>query len=243
MSFKSKDLSDMFRFNASLLFQESCPEESRFFLEKYFACLDKKKPGSSAVALDKTLVCQYCFQLLRPDNQRLRLKPKRRPSARVQRLLWRRAEGKALSLLQKRRLHHFWTSSSVLPAAQSRSSKTVGARSQHLRGRPKHSSNSRPVQSSVRDGHLPRVQQDNQTQRNEPRVFVHLSHSRQQRQAQDHSVDQQIHSRQGQGPPPHPQVVYILWHARLHLIHPFSHQDPLQGQELGGPASKQNPDA
>ncbi|XP_049607823.1 UPF0711 protein C18orf21 homolog isoform X2 [Syngnathus scovelli] len=125
MSFKSKDLSDMFRFNASLLFQESCPEESRFFLEKYFACLDKKKPGSSAVALDKTLVCQYCFQLLRPDNQRLRLKPKRRPSARVQRLLWRRAEGKALSLLQKRRLHHFWTSSSVLMATCHACSKTT----------------------------------------------------------------------------------------------------------------------
>ncbi|XP_019715178.1 UPF0711 protein C18orf21 homolog [Hippocampus comes] len=103
----------MFRLNASLLFQDSCPEESRFLLDKHFASLDEKKP-QSPVALDKMSVCKYCFQWLRPNNHRVRLRAKRRPSARVQRILRRRAEGKALGLVQKRLLQRFWKSSSVL---------------------------------------------------------------------------------------------------------------------------------
>ncbi|XP_077363735.1 UPF0711 protein C18orf21 homolog isoform X2 [Festucalex cinctus] len=69
-------------------------------------------------------VCKYCFQRLGPDSQRVRLRPKRRPSARVQRLLRRRAEGKALSLEQKRLLRRFWASSSVLMATCHTCSKT-----------------------------------------------------------------------------------------------------------------------
>ncbi|XP_077405286.1 UPF0711 protein C18orf21 homolog [Vanacampus margaritifer] len=64
----------------------------------------------------KLSVCEYCFQRLGPDDRRVRLRPKRRPSTRVRRLLRRRAAGKALSLMQKRLLRRFWTSSSVLMA-------------------------------------------------------------------------------------------------------------------------------
>ncbi|XP_019751554.1 UPF0711 protein C18orf21 homolog [Hippocampus comes] len=123
MSSNAEDLSNMFRLNASLLFQDSCPEESRFLLDKHFASLDEKKP-QSPVALDKMSVCKYCFQWLRPNNHRVRLRAKRRPSARVQRILRRRAEGKALGLVQKRLLQRFWKSSSVLMATCHTCSKT-----------------------------------------------------------------------------------------------------------------------
>ncbi|XP_061520443.1 UPF0711 protein C18orf21 homolog isoform X1 [Phycodurus eques] len=122
MSSDDKELSDAFRLNASLLFQESCPEESRFFLEQHFAGLDIKNPESAA--LDKTSVCQYCFQWLRPENHRVRLRAKRRPSARLRRLLRRRAGGCALGLVQKRLLRRFWTSASALMATCHTCSKT-----------------------------------------------------------------------------------------------------------------------
>ncbi|XP_061678076.1 UPF0711 protein C18orf21 homolog [Syngnathoides biaculeatus] len=117
-----KDLSDAFRLNASLLFQESCPEESRFFLEQHFAGLDANDPEWSAS--DQTSACPHCFQWLRPDNHRVRLGAKRRPSARLRRLLRRRAAGKALGLAQIRLLRRFWRSDSVLMATCHTCSKT-----------------------------------------------------------------------------------------------------------------------
>lgn len=64
--------------------------------------------------LHNTEVCPYCYQWLKPDNHRMRLQPKRRPSARVQSVLRRKARGKRLSLMQKNLLHRFQNSSSVL---------------------------------------------------------------------------------------------------------------------------------
>ncbi|XP_061616098.1 UPF0711 protein C18orf21 homolog isoform X1 [Phyllopteryx taeniolatus] len=125
MSSDDKELSDAFRLNASLLFQESCPEESRFFLEQHFAGLDIKNPESAA--LDKTSVCQYCFQWLRPDNHRVRLRAKRRPSARLR----RRAGGRALGLVQKRLLRRFWTSASALVSLQMATCHTCSKTSRH----------------------------------------------------------------------------------------------------------------
>lgn len=61
-----------------------------------------------------TLLCPNCYQWLQPDNHRMRLRPKQRPSARVQSILFRKARGKRLSLTQKNLLHRFQMSSSVL---------------------------------------------------------------------------------------------------------------------------------
>lgn len=61
-----------------------------------------------------TLVCPHCYQWLQPDNHHMRLRPKRRPSARVQSILFRKARGKRLSLTQRNLLHRFQKSSSVL---------------------------------------------------------------------------------------------------------------------------------
>ncbi|KAG7244996.1 hypothetical protein INR49_023562 [Caranx melampygus] len=63
--------------------------------------------------------CSHLLQnilWLQPDNHRVRLRPKRRPSARVQSILRRKAQGKRLTLVQKNLLHRFQKSSSVLKA-------------------------------------------------------------------------------------------------------------------------------
>lgn len=77
----------------------------------FFSAPLKQKSSS---LLQNTLVCPYCSQWLQPDNHRIRLRPKKLPSARVQSILRRKARGKRLSLVQKNLLHRFQTSSSVL---------------------------------------------------------------------------------------------------------------------------------
>ncbi|XP_042362509.1 UPF0711 protein C18orf21 homolog [Plectropomus leopardus] len=104
-----------FLLKASLLYKEKCPELSRHFLQwpvKNKALLKEK----SSSLLQSTSVCSYCYQWLQPDNHRMRLRPKQRPSARVQSVLRRKARGKRLSLVQKNLLQRFQKSSSVLMA-------------------------------------------------------------------------------------------------------------------------------
>ncbi|XP_034096918.1 UPF0711 protein C18orf21 homolog isoform X3 [Gymnodraco acuticeps] len=76
---------------------------------------EQRKHGPSTL-LQNTSMCQYCYQWLHPNNYRMRLRPKRRPSARVQSVLRRKARGKRLSLMQKDLLQRFQKSSSVLMA-------------------------------------------------------------------------------------------------------------------------------
>ncbi|XP_018553142.1 UPF0711 protein C18orf21 homolog isoform X1 [Lates calcarifer] len=105
----------IFLLDAAALYRETCPELSRFFLQWPVNADASPKQKSSSLSLN-TLVCPYCYQWLQPDNHRVRLRPKQRPSARVQSILRRKARGKRLSLLQKNLLHHFQKSSSVLMA-------------------------------------------------------------------------------------------------------------------------------
>ncbi|XP_078124141.1 UPF0711 protein C18orf21 homolog [Sander vitreus] len=104
-----------FLLDASLLYKETCPELSRFFLQWPGETNAPLKQKSSSL-LQSTLVCLYCYQWLQPDNHRMRLRPKQRPSARVQSVLHRKARGKRLSLVQKNLLRRFQRSSSVLMA-------------------------------------------------------------------------------------------------------------------------------
>uniref|UniRef100_A0A8C3ARS8 Si:dkey-184p18.2 n=2 Tax=Cyclopterus lumpus TaxID=8103 RepID=A0A8C3ARS8_CYCLU len=64
------------------------------------------------------------YQWLQPDNHRVRLRPKQRPSARLQSVLRRKARGKRLSLVQRNLLQRFQKSSSVLMATCHTCSKT-----------------------------------------------------------------------------------------------------------------------
>ncbi|XP_034748434.1 UPF0711 protein C18orf21 homolog [Etheostoma cragini] len=104
-----------FLLDASLLYKETCPELSRFFLQWPVKANVPLKRKSSSL-LQSTLVCPYCYQWLQPDNHRMRLRPKQRPSARVQSVMHRKARGKRLSLVQINLLQRFQRSSSVLMA-------------------------------------------------------------------------------------------------------------------------------
>ncbi|XP_070840967.1 UPF0711 protein C18orf21 homolog isoform X2 [Chaetodon trifascialis] len=103
-----------FLLDASVLYKDTCPELSRFLLQSHVKSKGRKEKFSCL--LQSTSVCPHCYQWLQPDNHRMRLRPKRRPSARVQSVLRRKARGKRLSLLQKNLLHCFQKSSSVLMA-------------------------------------------------------------------------------------------------------------------------------
>ncbi|KAM7373063.1 hypothetical protein PAMP_007945 [Pampus punctatissimus] len=74
------------------------------------------KKQKSSILLHNTMVCPHCYQWLKPDNHRMRLQPKQRPSPQLQNILRRKARGKRLSLVQKNLLHRFHKSSSVLMA-------------------------------------------------------------------------------------------------------------------------------
>ncbi|XP_015227751.1 PREDICTED: UPF0711 protein C18orf21 homolog isoform X1 [Cyprinodon variegatus] len=115
-----------FLLEASLLYEEKCPELSRFLLQQPFKIkgIEKKNKQTLFKLLQSTSVCLYCYQWLKPGNHRVRLRPKRRPSARVQQVLHRHARGKRLSLIQKKLLLRFQKSPSVLMATCHACSKT-----------------------------------------------------------------------------------------------------------------------
>ncbi|XP_059205144.1 UPF0711 protein C18orf21 homolog [Centropristis striata] len=110
-----------FLMDASLLYKETCPELSRFLLQRPMTAKANQKSSSP---LQSALMCPYCYQWLQPGNHRMRLRPKQRPSARVQSVLRRQARGKRLSLVQKKLLQRFQKSSSVLMATCHTCSKT-----------------------------------------------------------------------------------------------------------------------
>ncbi|XP_034561499.1 UPF0711 protein C18orf21 homolog [Notolabrus celidotus] len=104
-----------FLLEASLLYKETCPELSRFLMQWPMNANEKQKQTPSS-SVQNASMCPSCYQWLRPDNHRVRLRPKRRPSARVQSILRRKARGKRLSLMQRKLLHRFQQSCSVLMA-------------------------------------------------------------------------------------------------------------------------------
>ncbi|XP_010733083.1 UPF0711 protein C18orf21 homolog isoform X1 [Larimichthys crocea] len=104
-----------FLLDASRLYNETCPELSRFFMQYAVKSNETSKKRFSILSNNMS-ACPSCYQLLRPDNHRVRLRPKQRPPARVQSVLRRKARGKRLSLVQKYLLHRFQNSSSVLMA-------------------------------------------------------------------------------------------------------------------------------
>ncbi|CAL8293979.1 unnamed protein product [Merluccius merluccius] len=109
----------LFLAEASRLYEDQCPELSRFLMQKAHAVTEDKSGEQDARRKDGGPVpvlyaCQYCRQRFKPDNHRVRLRPKKRPAARVQSVLRREAWGKRLSLAQRELLRRFRGSSSVL---------------------------------------------------------------------------------------------------------------------------------
>ncbi|CAB1320510.1 unnamed protein product, partial [Coregonus sp. 'balchen'] len=102
--------SHKFLMEASLLYQDICPEQSRFLMGRH----QRMKAPAKLQPIPEDELCPFCFQWRRPDNHRMRLHPKRRASLRVQSVLRREARGKRLSLAQMDILRRFRGSSSVL---------------------------------------------------------------------------------------------------------------------------------
>ncbi|XP_061752990.1 UPF0711 protein C18orf21 homolog isoform X2 [Nerophis ophidion] len=83
--------------------------------EQHFTQMETEEDAPPP-AIDQVAVCEHCYQWRRPDNHRVRLRPKRQPSVRLQRVLRRRARGKTLSVAHRRLLNRFHKSASVLMA-------------------------------------------------------------------------------------------------------------------------------
>ncbi|XP_014034009.1 UPF0711 protein C18orf21 homolog [Salmo salar] len=96
--------------DASLLYQDICPEQSRFLMGRH----QRMKAPAKSHPVPEEELCPFCFQWRRPDNHRTRLRPKRCASVRVQSVLRREAKGKRLSLAQMDILRRFRGSSSAM---------------------------------------------------------------------------------------------------------------------------------
>ncbi|XP_055369064.1 UPF0711 protein C18orf21 homolog isoform X1 [Betta splendens] len=122
---QKETLHERFHLDAALLYKDTCPQLSRFLMQRALNAMPEKK---SSALQQRTLVCSYCCQWPAPDHPLVRLRPKKRPSARVQSVLRRKARGKRLSLVQRRLLQCFMKSCSVLqePTRQTKRTNQIG---------------------------------------------------------------------------------------------------------------------
>ncbi|XP_043073993.1 UPF0711 protein C18orf21 homolog [Puntigrus tetrazona] len=100
-------MTQMFLFKASLLYKDLCPEQSRFLMQRR---------QLNAPALPGAMICPFCFQWRQLGNHHVRLRPKRKPTAAITRLLMREAAGKRLSTEQTLVLQRFKRASNALMA-------------------------------------------------------------------------------------------------------------------------------
>ncbi|XP_014916125.1 UPF0711 protein C18orf21 homolog [Poecilia latipinna] len=126
MHLRPDEMSAQFLLKASLMYEEKCPELSRYLMHLPYQPERQQKINKFPVngLLQNMSLCSYCYQWLKPDNHRVRLRPKRRPSARVKQVLLRKARGKWLSLAQKKLLIRFQKSPSLVMATCHACSKT-----------------------------------------------------------------------------------------------------------------------
>ncbi|XP_036422313.1 UPF0711 protein C18orf21 homolog [Colossoma macropomum] len=105
---------------ASVLYKDSCPEQARFLMQRH---------QRSAPALPESVLCPFCFQWRQPGECHVRVRPKRRPSAQVRKLLRKDAARRRLSAEESKVLQKFKKASNVLMAtchACNKTSRQVG---------------------------------------------------------------------------------------------------------------------
>uniref|UniRef100_A0A8D0H412 Chromosome 18 open reading frame 21 n=1 Tax=Sphenodon punctatus TaxID=8508 RepID=A0A8D0H412_SPHPU len=86
---------------------DACPGQARFLLWTLHSLQDDKTTNARKM-------CTYCFQLLDPNNHRVRLKPKMKVTPQIQRLLNRESKNHKLNLTQTKLLRKYKNSRSVL---------------------------------------------------------------------------------------------------------------------------------
>ncbi|KAK2887053.1 hypothetical protein QQF64_013989 [Cirrhinus molitorella] len=100
-------MNQKFLFKAALLYKDICPEQSRFLMQRH---------QSIATALPVSMICPFCFQWRQLGNHHMRLRPKRKPTSRIRRLLRRESAGRRLSAEQTVVLQKFKRASNALMA-------------------------------------------------------------------------------------------------------------------------------
>ncbi|KAK9957483.1 hypothetical protein ABG768_011727 [Culter alburnus] len=98
-----------FLLQASLLYKDICPEQSRFLMRIH-------QIQSKAPVIAKSMICPFCFQWQQLGNHHVRLRPKRKPTARIRKLLKRESAGKRLTAEQTVVLRKFKRASNALMA-------------------------------------------------------------------------------------------------------------------------------
>ncbi|XP_060706177.1 UPF0711 protein C18orf21 homolog [Hemiscyllium ocellatum] len=86
--------------------KETCPAEARYLL---WTC-----QVITGTKVNPEAVCSHCFECLLPGNHRVRLKPKRRITVQIKKLLRREAANWKLNLKQVRQLQKYRNSRSTL---------------------------------------------------------------------------------------------------------------------------------
>lgn len=113
------------------MYEELCPEQSRFLMGRWKALNVNRRPRivysrpRTSQYLPEGAYCPFCLQWRRPDNHRVRVRPKRRASARVQAVLRREGRGKRLSLAQSELLRRYRKAPSYLMATCHTCNKTT----------------------------------------------------------------------------------------------------------------------
>ncbi|KAL6456974.1 hypothetical protein MHYP_G00339370 [Metynnis hypsauchen] len=96
-----------FLMDASALYKDACPEQARFLMQKH---------QTNAPALPAYALCPFCFQRRQPGEYHVRVRPKRRPSVQVRRLLRKEAAHRRLCTEEIKVLQKFKKASNVLMA-------------------------------------------------------------------------------------------------------------------------------
>lgn len=76
-------------------------------------------PAVPAPVLPECMICPFCFQWQQLGNHHMRLRPKRKPTARIRKLLKRESAGKRLSAEQTVVLRKFKRASNALVRSRS----------------------------------------------------------------------------------------------------------------------------
>ncbi|XP_060798754.1 UPF0711 protein C18orf21 homolog [Neoarius graeffei] len=116
---------------ASLYYKDLCPELARFLMQKQ---------QTQGPALLKTVLCPFCCQLRQPGEYHVRLQPKRKPSARIRKLLRKERARKRLGSQEMKLLQRFRRAPNVLMATChicNKTSREIGMNRDFLRSLPK----------------------------------------------------------------------------------------------------------
>ncbi|KAG9355435.1 hypothetical protein JZ751_000273 [Albula glossodonta] len=90
---------------ASQMYKDICPEQSRFLMKIQQSTKGEKEP--------EAVLCPFCFQWRTPDNHQVRIKPKRKASVQIHRILRKEAARKRLSPIELKILRRFRNSCST----------------------------------------------------------------------------------------------------------------------------------